>query len=99
MEGRRIGTFTMGLCLLIFGILFLVHLFIPTLDYLLIFHLWPVIFILLGVEILYYSLRGGDKLMRYDIAAVILIIVLAIFAMGMAGMDLLLEHMPEGIWL
>lgn len=94
MEKRRMGTFTMGVCLLLFGVLFLVHTFTKTINYVLIFHLWPLIFILLGGEILYFSLRGGDTQMKYDYAAVILLMLLAFFAMGMAGMDLLFEHAP-----
>lgn len=99
MEHRRMGTFTMGVCLLIFGVLFLLHIFLSTMDYLMIFHLWPVIFILLGGEILYYSVRGKDCNMKYDYAAIILLLLLAFFAMGMAGFDLLLEHAPENWWL
>lgn len=99
MEKRRMGTFTMGVCLLLFGVLFLVHIFTKTINYVLIFHLWPLIFILLGGEILYFSLRGGDTQMKYDYAAVILLMLLAFFAMGMAGMDLLFEHAPAEWWI
>lgn len=99
MEKRRMGTFTMGVCLLLFGVLFLVHTFTKTINYVLIFHLWPLIFILLGGEILYFSLRGGDTQMKYDYAAVILLMLLAFFAMGMAGMDLLFEHAPAEWWI
>lgn len=99
MEKRRMGTFTMGICLLVFGILFLVHTFAKTINYVLIFHLWPVIFILLGGEILYYSLRAGDQHMKYDYAAIILLMLLAFFAMGMAGIDLLFEHAPADWWI
>lgn len=99
MEKRRMGTFTMGVCLLVFGVLFLVHIFANTINYLLIFHLWPLIFILLGGEILYYSLRGGDGHMKYDYAAIILLMLLAFFAMGMAGMDLFFEHAPAEWWI
>ena len=99
MEKRRMGTFTMGVCLFVFGVLFLAHTFIKTINYVLIFHLWPVIFILLGGEILYYTLRGGDNHMKYDYAAIILLMLLAFFAMGMAGLDLLFEHAPAEWWI
>ncbi len=95
MEKKRMGTFTMGVCLLLFGVLFLLHIFIRAVDYFVIFHFWPVIFILLGGEILYYSARGNGGHMKYDYAAIILLMLLAVFAMGMAGMDLLFEHIPE----
>lgn len=99
MQQRRMGTFTMGICLLVFGVLFLAHTFVKTINYGLIFHLWPFIFILLGGEILYYSVKGKDSQMKYDFAAIILLMLLAVFAMGMAGMDLLFEHIPADYWI
>ena len=55
MRERRIGTITMGVCLVVFGVLFLVHIFGGFLNYELIFHLWPLILIGLGMEILFYT--------------------------------------------
>lgn len=55
MRQRRIGTITLGISLVVFGILFLIHIFGGVLNYMLIFHLWPLILIVLGGEILYYS--------------------------------------------
>lgn len=95
MEERRVGTFTLGICLVVFGVLFLLHLFLKTIDYLFIFHLWPVILILLGAEILIYSIKAPEKHYRYDFAAVLIILLLVCFAMGMAGMDWMLEHVPK----
>lgn len=52
MRQRRIGTITLGISLVVFGILFLIHIFGGVLNYMLIFHLWPLILIVLGGEIL-----------------------------------------------
>lgn len=100
MRARRVGTFTLGICLLGFGILFLIHLFIPSMGYLLIFHLWPIILISLGAETLFFVWKGSNEKIRYDGGAVLIILVLAIFAMGMAGMEWLMLHVPEEhLWL
>lgn len=97
---RRVGTFTLGICLVIMGILFLVHLFVPKIiSYLLIFHCWPIIFILLGCEILVSSLKWPDQHFQYDFAAILIILLLVCFAMGMAGMEWLLTHDPKGTWI
>ena len=48
MRQRRIGTITLGISLVVFGILFLIHIFGGVLNYMLIFHLWPLILIVLG---------------------------------------------------
>lgn len=95
MEQRRVGTFTLGICLVVFGVLFLLHLFINNIDYLLIFHLWPVVLILLGGEILFYAVKSPDKHYRYDFAAVLIIFLLVCFAMGMAGVDWIITNAPK----
>ena len=50
---HRVGTVTFGCILIVFGSLFLAHVFIPVLSYAFIFRLWPFILILLGVEVLW----------------------------------------------
>ncbi len=84
---HRVGTFTLGGMLIIFGILFLLRIFNLGITYDLIFKLWPTIFIFLGGEILIANFRQqGDKLI-YDKTAFALIFVLSFFAMGMAVID------------
>lgn len=90
---RRVGTFTVGILLVLFGVLFLLHLFVPTVSYYIIFRFWPCIFILLGLELLYASRRREEVI--YDIGAILLIIVMAVFAMGMAGADLIIQYAIE----
>ena len=84
---HRVGTVTFGLILVVMGALFLLRMIFPALDYELIFRLWPLIFISLGIEVLASSRRAEEKLV-YDGAAIFLLILLVLFAMGMAGMDL-----------
>lgn len=87
---HRIGTITLGVALVVFGSLFLVHLFLPALKYQMIFHMWPCIFILLGVEILVGTRRSGDGFV-YDAGAIVLLMLLTIFAMGMGAIDFGME--------
>lgn len=83
MKTHRVGTITLGIMLICFGILFLLRIFISTLSYGFIFQLWPVIFIFLGIEILIANTQKTEKLF-YDPASFILLFVLSIFAIGMA---------------
>ena len=92
LKGRRVGTFTAGITLIVFGVLFILHTFIQTFNYTFIFSLWPVILILLGVEILISYIINKDEKLRYDGGAIALIIILAFFAMGMGGMQFVFEH-------
>jgi hypothetical protein len=92
LKGRRVGTFTAGITLIVFGVLFILHTFIQTLNYNFIFSLWPVILILLGIEIVISYIINKDDKIRYDGGAIALIIILAIFAMGMGGIEFVFEH-------
>ena len=81
---HRVGSITLGSALVLFGILFLVHLFVPVLTYEIIFHIWPCIFILLGIEILLANRKKNVEFV-YDGKAVFLTITLTFFSMLMAG--------------
>ncbi|WP_298843678.1 LiaI-LiaF-like domain-containing protein [Clostridium sp.] len=92
IKGRRVGTFTTGIVLVMFGGMFLLKLIYPSIDYLKISSLWPVILVLLGVEIIVSCLINKDEIMRYDFAAIILIIILSLFSMGMGCMEYAITH-------
>ncbi len=92
MRQRRVGTVTLGAILILYGIAFLLHSFIEGLPYYLIFQLWPVIFVTLGIEILISSFRFKEQEFKYDFAAIIIICILVVFAMGMAWLDWMYAH-------
>ena len=41
IKGRRVGTFTTGIVLVLFGIMFLLRLINPSINYLIIASMWP----------------------------------------------------------
>lgn len=92
MKQRRVGTVTLGGVLIFYGIVFLMHTFVEGITYYLVFKLWPVIFIVLGIEVLFASVRWKEQEFKYDFAAIFIVCMLAVFAMGMAGMDWLYTH-------
>ena len=49
---HRVGSVTFGGVLVTMGVLFLLHIFFPKMDYELIWHFWPLIMISLGVVVL-----------------------------------------------
>ena len=87
MRQRRVGAITLGGVLILYGVLFLLHMFIEGISYCLIFRMWPVVFLVLGIEVLVSAVRFKDMQFKYDYAAIIIICILLLFAMGMAGMD------------
>lgn len=97
-RSRRVGSVTFGLTLILFGILFLVHIALPTLHYELIFRLWPVVFILLGCEILVENHRSNAEKCRfiYDFPAIVMLAMMMLFAMVMAAVDYSITY--QNIW-
>lgn len=96
MRTHRVGSLTLGVMLITFGILFLLSSFTINLSYEFIFKLWPIIFIFLGFELLYANFKSTEpnqshKLV-YDKTAVFLIIILSFFAMGMAIAELCINY-------
>lgn len=96
---RRVGSITFGAVLILTGILFLIHLFFPAIDFYSIFRFWPVILILLGLEVLagsrqkiYEILDEQGKVIEqskvvYDVPAILMMIVLVGFSMCMGIVD------------
>lgn len=88
---RKVGTISLGIVLVVFGLLFLSRLIFPAMEYILIAQFWPVIFVILGIEILVMNGFGKETLV-YDVAAILLIVFLSFFAMGMAVLDFFIQY-------
>lgn len=94
MRTHRVGSITTGISMIIFGVLFAVHLFTGFMDYEMIFRLWPFIIVGLGVELLISNFLT-EKIV-YDKAAVFLLIVTSLFAMCMASADVIFQYIKDG---
>ena len=72
---RRVGTLTLGICLIAAGTLFLLARFLPGLPWMVIWQVLPAAgLILLGCEVLYYSARPGAC--RCDFGSVVLCLLM-----------------------
>ncbi len=92
MRVRKIGTVTLGAVLVLFGFLFLVHTFWQGLDYTMIMKCWPLILISLGLETLLSVKQHTEEIKWvYDKTAVVLLLLLSLFAMIMAVVQFMLE--------
>lgn len=101
---HRVGSVTFGLVLITTGVLFLMHLFLPRLEYEIIFQFWPLILIVLGIEVLVGSRQKTYEVWNeqrqlleqnkvvYDVPAILLTIVLTIFSMCMGMIDWVWVH-------
>lgn len=92
---RRVGSFTLGVCLIAAGIFFLLAYFVPGFDWQLALKIAPAAgLILLGCEVLYFAAR--PQRWKYDFLSVLLCIVLMVSAFGgaclMAAFDFALHR-------
>ncbi len=98
MRVRRVGSVTCGILMIFFGILFMVHMFYPPLSLGVIMKLWPLILISLGGEMVVSNIRqgeGGDEILKYDKGAILLVLLLACFAVGMGVLEYCMEYYAQ----
>jgi hypothetical protein len=69
---RRIGSWTLGISLIVCGVCFLLYYFVPGFDFLLAAKLSPLLLIALGGEVLYYAVHPGAG--RYDFLSAIAVL-------------------------
>lgn len=96
---RRVGTLTLGVCLIVCGVLFLCYFFVPHFNWELALKIAPAAgLILLGCEVLYFAAR--PQRWKYDFLSVLLCIVLMVSAFGgaclMAAFDFALHRGSSG---
>ena len=92
---RRVGTLTLGVCLIAAGTLFLLARFLPGLPWLVIWQVLPAAgLILLGCEVLYYSARPGAC--RCDCGSVVLCLLMMGGCFGVSTLMLLAQMLGRG---
>lgn len=83
---RRVGTITAGVGLIAAGILFLINVFSPSwLSPNVLFGLWPLILVGIGVELLIFRFTPSETAPRFDWVSVVLLILLVLAAFSLEG--------------
>lgn len=78
---RRVGTISLGILLVVAGVLMVAAIFRPELDLMQFIRFSPVILIVLGVEVLVYAARP-DVTLKYDVLGMILCFLLVALSAG-----------------
>lgn len=94
-RSHRVGSITAGLSMVGIGVMFILHLFFDLMDYQMMFSFWPVMLILLGLELLFSNFF---KKIVYDKAAIFLLILMTLFSMGMAVADVCFRWVEMRMW-
>ena len=93
---RRVGTFTLGVVLVVSGILMLVSMFWPHLDWAWVLKCSPLILIGLGVETLLAA--RGDGRIRYDWVGMLLCFLIVCTALVLFAAAWWLVHCPDSVF-
>ena len=89
---RRVGTFTMGLALIITGVVLCIGLFNPKFDFVTVFKLSPLILVALGVEILIAFTFGKGERFKYDFLSMFVCFCLIAASAGASCMPFFLDN-------
>lgn len=76
VKTRRVGTITMGIALVVLGVVLVLGIFVPQVDYIFLAQLAPIVLVVLGAEILIAHIRHRDEKLRYDFLSIIICILL-----------------------
>lgn len=79
MKNKRVGTISMGIVLIGFGVLILIAQINKLSAVELAVRFWPMILILIGGEVLWYSYRTKDEediKIRYDVFSILIVMVI-----------------------
>ena len=96
---HRVGSITLGLILILLGILLLLRLIIPALTYSVILDFWPVTLIVLGLEVLIANMRSNEVTFQFDGWSVFFLFVILGFTICIGILDFILVHWPQNIVL
>lgn len=95
---RRVGSFTCGVAMVGFGVLFLLNTLFDLVNYTEIFSLWPFLLICMGAEMLISNCKYSDTerfQIVYDKGAIVLLILVTIFAIGMGITDYCMQYVQR----
>lgn len=107
---RRLGSVTFGVVLISTGILMLINAIFPSLHIAVIFRFWPLILIILGIEVLFGSQYKSTETIRpdgqvieqnkviYDIPAVVMMTITLFLTFFLAWAEWMYQHQMVGGW-
>lgn len=77
---RRVGTFTLGLSLILIGVLIPLCFFLDN-RWIRFFQFAPIVLVFLGIEVLYYAIRYKEGKLKYDGLSIFLVLFLTILSL------------------
>lgn len=97
-EIRRVGRTTFGFTFIIVGIAIILQLFIKQDVFRYVMLMWPVVLILFGIEVLYYS-HKKDINIKYDVVGILLTFVIIICGTIFSAINIGITKLSESEFL
>jgi hypothetical protein len=89
MKIKRVGTISMGVMLIAFGVILFLSLINKFSALNMVLKMWPVILILIGLEVLWYRYASKDEgvVIKYDLFSIFLIFIILILNIGIFAVN------------
>lgn len=89
MKIKRVGTISMGVMLIAFGVILFLSLINKFSALNILLKMWPVILILIGLEVLWYRYASKDEgvVIKYDLFSIFLIFIILILNIGIFAVN------------
>ena len=93
---RRVGTFTLGIALIITGLCITASFVMPNFDLVLVAKMSPLVLVALGLEILWATIRRGDAKLKYDFLSMFTCFILICSSLAVACVPVMWKYFgPE----
>lgn len=90
---HRVGTFTMGIALIITGIVLCALIFVPLADVLIVAKLSPLLLVVLGCEVVFYTFKSKETKLKYDILSILMCLFIIFGAVSATILPTLFEFL------
>lgn len=90
---HRVGTFTMGIALIITGLVLCALIFMPLPDVLIVAKLSPLLLVVLGCEVVFYTLKSKNTKLKYDILSILMCLFIIFGAVSATILPALFEFL------
>ncbi len=97
MPQRRIGSVTLGVSMIAFGVLFFLRTFTKLVSYEFVLKLWPLVLIIFGLEVLIAVGKKKGQTFKFDFVSLLMTALLLGSSACMAALQLLIEQYPNEI--
>jgi predicted membrane channel-forming protein YqfA (hemolysin III family) len=92
LRNRAVGTLTLGISFVAFGVFFLYDAVTNSISYTVIFVLWPLVLVFLGLEVLISYFLNKEQPTKYSGVSIFLLVLLTMFSLGVGAVGYAVQN-------